>query len=503
MGTSTPRKSYSSAVSNLIPRSQIPRKPKRSSKGAIAAEKYGSAKKKGRISSVTFQKKLVVFRFMSLQPKTFTRSDRLICVRGLLPPISVEAPESEVRQEICEVIQSVSDLSGVSADDFEFINMSGKQASVPHCKEGFQWNGRALKELAGSGSVYVRLLKEFETEKDLCSDESSDDSELPLPFRRPGSSATTSNSVASNFSCQSSASFVSSPVDSISPPAGTIDCVSPPVDAISDSLSPSDSAADTGHSSNATSLAGSHPYSGPSWTSMASQSYEGTSASLTDDAESHSFSKLKEIFPFTEKQLSYVYDKAEHSFERAVECLLEGPSTESLCRLTSSFLITVPDTESPRIRLEFDDDDDDHFQAAMYFYKQANFNKSAGVYVSIRGQPAVGVGVRRNFFSNIFDSLADTSSSRSLFEGPSNRLRPAFKASILSSGMLKTVGIMIAHNLLLDGQGFPYLADYCYYYIADCYDLAITCITREDVDSRVRSVIDEVCYIQVFVFTQT
>lgn len=30
------------------------------------------------------------------------------------------------------------------------IIMSGKHASVPQCKEGFEWDGRAVKELAGA-----------------------------------------------------------------------------------------------------------------------------------------------------------------------------------------------------------------------------------------------------------------------------------------------------------------------------------------------------------------
>lgn len=40
--------------------------------------------------------------------------------------------------------------------------------------------------------------------------------------------------------------------------------------------------------------------------------------------------------------------------------------------------------------------------------------------------------------------------------------------------MLTTIGIMVAHSILLDGQGFPFIADYCYYYIAGCYNQAIT-----------------------------
>ncbi len=103
-------------------------------------------------------------------------------------------------------------------------------------------------------------------------------------------------------------------------------------------------------------------------------------------------------------------------------------------------------------------------------------------------------GLRRQFFSIIFNKMANsfTMMSRNIFEGPPNRLRPAHKASLLSSGMLKNVGTMVAHSILIDGQGFPFLADHCYYYIAGCYDHSVTCITEEDIGIRVKTVINEV-----------
>ena len=79
-----------------------------------------------------------------------------------------------------------------------------------------------------------------------------------------------------------------------------------------------------------------------------------------------------------------------------------------------------------------------------------------------------------------------------LFEGPPVKLRPVFKASILSSGVLSIVSTMIAHSLLLDGLGFPYLAEFCYYYIAGCYDQAVTCVTVDDVGMNVKSLIEKV-----------
>ena len=68
-----------------------------------------------------------------------------------------------------------------------------------------------------------------------------------------------------------------------------------------------------------------------------------------------------------------------------------------------------------------------------------------------------------------------------------------FKASVLSSGMLAKIGTMIAHSILMDGQGFPYLAEYCYYYMAGCSDRAITCITEDDLSLDVKRILKKVC----------
>ena len=98
-------------------------------------------------------------------PESFTRSDKDVCTSGLLPLVSVDASEEEIRHEICAIINNCTnpDLSETAPLDFEFINISGKRASIPHCKEGFEWNGRAVKELAGAGSIYVRLRRSLST----------------------------------------------------------------------------------------------------------------------------------------------------------------------------------------------------------------------------------------------------------------------------------------------------------------------------------------------------
>ena len=51
---------------------------------------------------------------------------------------------------------------------------------------------------------------------------------------------------------------------------------------------------------------------------------------------------------------------------------------------------------------------------------------------------------------------------------------------------------MIAHCILLDGQGFPYLSEYCYCYIAGSYNQALASVTIDDVGANVQFIVNEV-----------
>ena len=104
------------------------------------------------------------------------------------------------------------------------------------------------------------------------------------------------------------------------------------------------------------------------------------------------------------------------------------------------------------------------------------FDKGAQVRISLRGQPAVDTGgVRRQFFSTVFEHLA-CCERYGLFDGPSDQLRPAFRMSNLSSGLMCILGVMVGHSLLMDGQGFPFFSECCYYYLSGAMDKAITLI---------------------------
>ena len=51
---------------------------------------------------------------------------------------------------------------------------------------------------------------------------------------------------------------------------------------------------------------------------------------------------------------------------------------------------------------------------------------------------------------------------------------------------------MIGHSILLDGQGFPYLSEFCYHYLSGNENCAITSITKDDISMGVKVIVEEV-----------
>ena len=449
---------YSTSSTSLVGSGHINRKPKRKAKFELS-----KSVKKGRVSTAKFQKKLVVFKYMGLDAvEKFTRADKRIAMRGLLPPIPLESTEDDVRCVICEAIQSSSDFADCGINDFEFIDMSGKQASVPKCKAGFEWNGRAVKELAGSGCLYVRSTK-------FVGDASSGDSDSDLPQITVQSSKNEPNMIV-----------VPDDPSPVHPPA------------LSDHPSTSGSTSQPDRSFESPLESSKHESSSEGDSPIGSPALKIIHEKIDPKEE---IEKLAEMFPnIADEQLKYVYHLPKSGrFDRAVECLVEGPSLEALRSLAATQLV-VPLSESPCIRIDVDADEEEMVGAALAYYKHGRFDKEASVRVSMRRQPGVDTGgVRRQFFSMVFRDIA-LSKSVQAFDGPIQRLRPSYRASNLSSGLLTTIETMVGHSFLLDGYGFPYLSECCYYYIAGCSDKALTCITAEDVEEQVRVLIQEVSY---------
>ena len=92
------------------------------------------------------------------------------------------------------------------------------------------------------------------------------------------------------------------------------------------------------------------------------------------------------------------------------------------------------------------------------FYKGPRFDPHSGLRTLLEGQPAIDTGgVRRQVLSEMLKTVA-FSDCVGLYDGSPNRRRPAFRISSFSAGMMKLLGHIIEHSIILDCQWFPYLS---------------------------------------------
>lgn len=95
-------------------------------------------------------------------PRVFLNVPKNVAITGMLPPLTTATPEGVIRCEIADLIKAEGGAYGqCQPGDFEFVRVSRTTAQLPTVKEGYCWDGSAIKNLARQGSVYVRLTKPF------------------------------------------------------------------------------------------------------------------------------------------------------------------------------------------------------------------------------------------------------------------------------------------------------------------------------------------------------
>ena len=137
---------------------------------------------------------------------------------------------------------------------------------------------------------------------------------------------------------------------------------------------------------------------------------------------------------------------------------------------------------------------DELVDRVLAYYKGPHFDQHSEVHIFLNGQPAIDAGsVRRQVFSGVFKTIA-FSERLGLFEGPPVRLKPAFRISSLPAGVMKLLGCVIGHSIILDCQGFPYLSPACYKLMVGDQDQALPFCTPEGASELVQRVLKEVIY---------
>ena len=175
---SAARPGCSSGASSGGLSAMLDRRPKRKGKSKLAAEKYSCSAEtpsRGRKPAQTFQKKVVIVDYMGPRaPRNFALKEAHVWMRGILPEIAITATEEQVRCCISDTLRSYDESLG--ADTFQFLEATGKCLCVPAQQASLEWTGRAVKQLAGAGAVYIRLLEEREEQHSSSEELSSSDS---------------------------------------------------------------------------------------------------------------------------------------------------------------------------------------------------------------------------------------------------------------------------------------------------------------------------------------
>ena len=529
-------------------------------------------------------------------PQSFTRKESFILFRALLPEIPIDDSEEKIREIIISLIHSNKqfDMSSFSESDFEFIDVNGKQACVPTCQESQQFNGRAIKQIAGTGAVYVRLVKkipsrvlyvqddDFELESSTSKSDhahtyisgSDSDSSVDLPsFLHQSSSGALSRNTAPILQAIQSGSGASSSsntapiLQAIQSGSGASSSsnTAPILQAIQSGSGASSSSntapilqaiqSGSGASSSrntapirqanqsgsgASSSRNTAPIrqanqSGSGASSsrntapilQANQSSSGTISSrisapvvqsnipsssravaqfdfsdppleqLLSDFESPSRSpalsleSLHREFPsFSMSDITVIYEITNCNYY-STQDFLKNTTLDNLLRLLYSSFMHFSTEESPKITIFQSSSPEELTEVLLGFYKSSRFVKNACVRVAIEGNQVMDSGgVRRQLYDQVFQAIAK--GHYCIFEGPLERLRPVVKPCNIVSGLLKNFGKAVAHSLIMDHVGFPYLSPPLFYYLIGQEDVAITMLRESDVSGQAEYVVAKV-----------
>lgn len=194
---------------------------------------------------------------------------------------------------------------------------------------------------------------------------------------------------------------------------------------------------------------------------------------------------LISIFPsMSAGQIKFLLELTKGDCDMVSNILLEGISAENLINLWKQ-----GGGEIRRIRVETYRDEDT-LEELLAFYKSSRFNPHSIVRISIEDQPAIDTGgIRRQFYSDAFIKL---SNNEDLFERTESGVLPVFRQSTLSSGLFTTIGKLIGHSIVMDGQGFPYMSPSIYYYMAGLTNTAVSAVSMKDLGSYTKHIVSKV-----------
>ena len=133
-------------------------------------------------------------------------------------------------------------------------------------------------------------------------------------------------------------------------------------------------------------------------------------------------------------------------------------------------------------------DEEDLFNDAVTYYKEPAFDPKMRLRVMYKGQPAADTGVvTRQCYSQLLNYVLEM-----FFVGEVSKI-PIYNADIVPSGMMKLIGVVIVHNVLQGGPGFPVFSMLIYrYLVTSNIDEAMQHLTVQECSLAVQRFIQKV-----------
>ena len=147
------------------------------------------------------------------------------------------------------------------------------------------------------------------------------------------------------------------------------------------------------------------------------------------------------------KHILAVFRASGDDFDASLECLLDGPTLNSIIRMLNNQF-----NQQPTVKLQVDPED--AWYDVVTLYKSKKLDVTKRLRVSLHQQPVLDTGgVRRQLYSCVYNNFISNRYIR-LFDGPEHYRRPVSSAEARSSGLFKVLGAMISHSVAQDGIGF-------------------------------------------------
>ena len=177
-------------------------------------------------------------------------------------------------------------------------------------------------------------------------------------------------------------------------------------------------------------------------TDMPTPSSTGADEVAGPSSGSLSLERLVSVFSgaLTRSQIEAVYESSSCSYYSTLECLREGPMTDSLLQMLSAKYELASVVKLPV-------DGDDLWHDVLSFYKTSKCDTSHSIRFRVSGVPAIDTGgVRRQVYTMMFSDFTNNKFIH-LFDGPPHSLHCVCTAMSRGCSLFKILGKIMGHSI--------------------------------------------------------